>query len=130
MSAPAGEPYDWYTRGLELLQSGNPAAAAQLLEHAHRAEPDARNIREALARAHFDARRFPVAVDDFRWLVEADPVDHYARYGLGVSLWRLGDFEAAAEALAVAVALKDNPEYQSALRQVRATIKAKREREV
>ena len=48
---PAGEVYDWYTRGMQLLAAGDAAAAAQLLEHAARAEPDARSVREGLARA-------------------------------------------------------------------------------
>src|SRR3954452_20271371 len=46
---PAGFVYRLDVRGLELLAAGTPAAAAALLEHAHRAEPESRSIREALA---------------------------------------------------------------------------------
>src|SRR5690242_14978859 len=48
---PGGDSYAWYRRGLDLLSRGSPAAAAELLERAAEAEPGARSIREALARA-------------------------------------------------------------------------------
>jgi Flp pilus assembly protein TadD len=123
--SPSGGPYEWYQRGLELLASGSAGAAALLLERAHRAEPDARNIREALARAFFDAGRFDMAAHHFRYLIEADPVDDYAHYGLGLSLWRRDQLEESREALAVAVALRQDDRYLSALRQVKATIAAR-----
>ena len=50
-AAPAGDVYDWYTRGMRLLAAGDAAAAAALLEHAARAEPASCSVREALARA-------------------------------------------------------------------------------
>ena len=58
MLPPAGEAYDWYRRGTALLEQGNAAAAAELLAWAARAEPEAASIREAWARALFDAGRF------------------------------------------------------------------------
>ena len=61
---PSGDVYDWYVRGLELLAAGNPAAAAALLEHAHRAEPASRSIREALARAQYGSGAFRRALGD------------------------------------------------------------------
>jgi len=124
---PSGEPYDWYQRGLELLQAGSAGAAALLLERAHRAEPEARSIREALARAFFDLGRHDLAAHHFRYLIAADPVDDYAHYGLGLALWRSGDLEAARDVLAVATALAPDERYLSALRQVRATLAARAE---
>ena len=41
---PSGEVYDWYVRGVELLETGNPAAAVQLLAHAATAEPESRSV--------------------------------------------------------------------------------------
>lgn len=123
--SPRGGPYDWYQRGLELLDSGSSGAAALLLERAHRAEPEARSIREALARAFFDAGRYDMAAHHFRYLISADPTDDYARYGLGLALWRRGQLEEAKESLAVASALRPDEKYLSALRQVRATIAAR-----
>ena len=64
---PEGDVYDWYVRGLRLLESGHPAAATQLLVRAHDAEPDARNILEALARARLATGHYAQARDDFAY---------------------------------------------------------------
>ena len=125
---PKGEVYDWYTRGLDLLDGGNPAAAVTLLTHAAQAEPESRSVREALARAQFDAGRYEEAADNFRVIVEASPTDDYAHFGLGLSLARAGDHEAAAEYLALAAAMRpDRKHYTDALRQVRATLKFRKD---
>ncbi|MCW2915540.1 MAG: repeat-containing protein [Actinomycetia bacterium] len=124
---PEGGVYEWYTRGLELLSAGSAAAAVQLLERAADAEPSSSSIREALARAQFGARRFAEAADSFRWIVEYNPSEDYALFGLGLSLSRLGEFEAAVEHLALAVAMRpDNKHYTNALRHARATLEARR----
>ena len=123
-SVPGGEAYDWYHRGLALLDSGNPEAAAQLLEHAVSAQPDARSAREALARAQFDAKRYDEAARSFRDITDSDPADHYARFGLGLALFRQGEPDAAVEHLALAVAMRPDIEhYRSALQQARATVR-------
>jgi len=125
---PAGDAYDWFRRGCALLDGGNPAAAAHLLAWAAAEEPAAHSIREALARALFDARRFGEAAQEFEVLIELAPDDDYARFGLGMSLWRLRQFPRAADHLAMAVAMRpDRPEYPAALRQVRATLAAREE---
>ncbi|MFI6390565.1 tetratricopeptide repeat protein [Nonomuraea sp. NPDC050547] len=124
---PSGEVYDWYQRGVKLLQEGSPAAAASLLERAVAAEPDSRSIREALARAQFNSRQYVQAADTFRWIVDANPAEDYAYFGLGLALWRTGDMEAAQEPLAIAVAMRpDERNYVTALRNVRATLRARR----
>lgn len=126
--APAGEAYDWFRRGTALLEQGNAAAAAELLAWAAQAEPEAASIREAWARALFDARRFSDAEREFRLLVDLVPDDDYARFGLGLALWRLRQFPEAAENLAMAAVMRpDRPEYARALGQVRATIAARAE---
>jgi tetratricopeptide (TPR) repeat protein len=123
--APTGDVYDWYTRGLRLLEDGHPAAAAQLLERAAAKEPDARNILEALGRARLATRQYEQARADFRRLVDMQPDDDYARLGLGLALARMGDFTAAAEQLALAVAMRpDRADYEEKLKQVRATLRA------
>ena len=125
---PAGEAYDWYRRGIALLESGNPEAAAQLLEHAVTAQPGARSAQEALARAQFDARRYEAASRTFRSITESDPSDHYARFGLGLALYRLGQTEAAVEHLALAEAMRpDIRHYAQALRDARATLRLRSE---
>jgi len=124
--APRGDSYAWYRRGLDLLSRGSPAAAAELLERAAEAEPGARSIREALARAQFDAGRYAQAADNFRQNVEAIPSDDYAHFGLGLALARGGDPAAAAEHLALAAAMRPElSHYTEALRGVRATLAAR-----
>lgn len=124
---PGGGVYEWYTRGLGLLKAGSAAAAVQLLERAAEAEPGSHSIREALARAQFGARRFAEAAASFRWIVERDPSEDYALFGLGLSLSRLGDFDGAVEHLALAAAMRpDNRDYTKALDHVRATLRARR----
>ncbi|GAA0442972.1 hypothetical protein Acor_28510 [Acrocarpospora corrugata] len=124
--SPAGDVYDWYQRGVKLLEEGSPAAAASLLERAADAEPESRSIREALARAQFNSKRYAEAADSFRWIVNANPAEDYAHYGLGMALWRTGDIEGAQEPLAVAAAMRpDLRHYVSALTQIRATLHAR-----
>lgn len=123
---PEGDVYEWFRRGARLLAQGNPAAAEQLLARAASAEPDSRSIREALARAQFDAGSYTAAVENFRTVALADPSDDYAQFGWGVAAARLGDFETSAEHLALAVAMQpENDHYRAALRQTRATLAAR-----
>jgi Flp pilus assembly protein TadD len=120
-ASPKGTVYDWYTRGMQLLQERNPAAAAALLEHAVRADPTSRSAREALARAQFDSGRYAAARDTFATIVADSPTDDYALFGLGLACNKLGDFDDAAEHLALAVAMRpDNKHYATALRHARA----------
>ena len=84
---------------------------------------------EALARAQFDAHRYGDAADSFRQIVEASPTDDYAQFGLGLALARTGNPRGAAEHLALAAAMRpDLRHYADALRGVRATLRARRER--
>jgi len=124
------EPADvhaWYTRGMELLGKGSPAAAAQVLQRAANAEPASRSVREALARAQFDTGQYEAAAGNFAAIVEASPTDDYAHFGLGLALARCGEHEAAAEHLALASAMRpDREHYTDALSQVRATLKSRK----
>ena len=118
---PQGDVYDWYVRGMELLSSGNAAAAEQLLSHAVAADPDSRSLREAHARAQFDAGRYEDARASFAEIVEGNPADDYAQFGLGMSAFRVGDHDTAVEHLALAVAMRpDLDHYAKALRRARA----------
>jgi tetratricopeptide (TPR) repeat protein len=118
---PEGGVYEWYQRGLQLLTTGDPAAAATLLARAAEAEPGSRSLREALARAQYDAGRYREAIDSFTRLISENPADDYAQFGLGLAASRAGDLELAAEHLALAVALRpDLGHYARELRGVRA----------
>jgi tetratricopeptide (TPR) repeat protein len=126
-AAPEGEVYDWYVRGLDLLGGGSPDAAAALLAHAHASEPDSASIREALARALFDARRYEEAATQFTELIARNPNDDYAQFGLGLCHRRLGRVEESVEHLALAAAMRpDRAAYVDALRDARATLRARR----
>src|SRR6201985_3948745 len=80
----ADDVHAWYLRGMDLLGRGSPAAAAQVLQRAAAAEPGSRSVREALARAQFDAGRYEEAADNFRVIVEASPSDGYADFRRGL----------------------------------------------
>ncbi|MFC9328250.1 tetratricopeptide repeat protein [Kitasatospora sp. NPDC057015] len=123
---PSGDVYEWYRRGARLLAEGHPAAAEQLLARAAAAEPQSHSIREALARAQYDAGSYAAALENFRAVAMADPSDDYARFGWGISAARLGDFETSVKHLALAVAMSpDTAHYRAALRQSRATLAAR-----
>jgi Flp pilus assembly protein TadD len=120
--------YQLYQRGLDLLGRGSAAAAAQLLSRAAAAEPQSRSVLEALARAQFDAGQYSAAAGNFRRIVDVSPSDDYAQFGLGLALARTGDHGAAAEHLALAAAMRPNlRHYTDALRNVRATLRARAE---
>jgi predicted Zn-dependent protease len=121
---PAGEVYDWYIRAVDLLEHGNPGAAAELLSHAHAREPDSASVLEALARATYDAGRYREAATLFADLAELSPDNDYARFGLGLSRMRLGEHAAAIDQLAMAATMRpDRREYEQALREARATMR-------
>jgi tetratricopeptide (TPR) repeat protein len=118
--------YEWFRRGERLLAERHPAAAEQLLARAAAAEPHSKSIREALARAQFDAGSYASALENFRAVALADPSDDYAQFGWGIAAARLGDFDTSVEHLALAVAMRPQAEhYRKALRQTRATLAAR-----
>ena len=119
--APGGNVYEWYRRGRQLLDDRNPEAAATLLARAAEAEPGSRSVREALARAQYDAGRYAEAIESFTALIADNPTDDYAHFGLGLAATRAGELGLAAEHLALAVAMcPDKNSYVRALRGVRA----------
>lgn len=123
---PDGSPYDWYTRAVALLDSGDSDASVVLLERLREVEPSSMSVLEALARALFDSRRFDEAVAAFGELVERSPAEDYGHYGLGMALWRRQRFPEARDHLAMAFVMRpDRAEYGSALSQVKATLRAR-----
>lgn len=84
--------YELYQLGINLLETGNPAQAAAVLERARAGEPDKGSICEALGRAYFSYGRFWEAAINFRCSIGIDPTNHYAHYGLALCLERLGQF--------------------------------------
>jgi tetratricopeptide (TPR) repeat protein len=113
--------YDWYTRGLRLLEARSAAAAEQLLTRAAAAEPQSRSILEALGRAQFEAGRYNSARESFAKIIDVNPADDYAHFALGLSAARTGDLRTAVEHLALAAAMRPElPHYGRELRMARA----------
>ena len=116
-----GEAYSRFREGSRLLDSGNTHAAVVALERARELEPDKGSIREALARAYFRSQRVEAARVEFEKVLELDPVNDYAHFGLGLCLLRSGDRDGARGHLKMATIMRPDEEaYQDALRQASA----------
>ena len=108
--------YELFQRGSQMLAEHHPGAAAVLLERALALEPGKASILEALGRAYFNGGSHALAAERFAAIVEADPVAHYAHFGLGLSRARMGDDLGARRHLRLAVLLKpDDETYRRAL---------------
>ncbi|HEX2843903.1 MAG TPA: tetratricopeptide repeat protein [Candidatus Limnocylindria bacterium] len=108
--------YELFRRGSKMLADRHFGAAAVLLERALALEPGKASILEALGQAYFNQGSHQLAADRFGAIVQADPLAHYAHFGLGLARARLGDARAARRHLRMAVFLKpDSDDYQRAL---------------
>jgi Tfp pilus assembly protein PilF len=118
---PDGEAYARFQEGSRLLDSGNVHAAVVALERARELEPEKGSIREALARAYFRSQQVDAARVEFEKVLELDPVNDYAHFGLGMCLLRKGDRAAARGHLKMATIMRPEEEaYRDALRQASA----------
>ena len=116
-----GEAYARFQEGSRLLDSGNTHAAVVALERARDLEPDKGSIREALARAYFRSSRVEAARVEFEKILELDPVNDYAHFGLGMCLLKKGDRAGARGHLKLATIMRPDAEaYQDALRRASA----------
>ena len=116
-----GEAYARFQEGSRLLDGGNIHAAVVALERARDLEPEKGSIREALARAYFRSERVEAARAEFEKVLELDPVNDYAHFGLGLCLLRSGDRAGARGHLKMATIMRPDEEaYQDALRQASA----------
>jgi tetratricopeptide (TPR) repeat protein len=108
--------YELFQRGSRMLADRHPGAAAVLLERALVLEPGKASILEALGQAYFNQGDHSTAAERFAAIVDADPLAHYAHFGLGLARARLGDDRAARRHLRMAVFLKpESDDYQRAL---------------
>ena len=113
--------YELFKKGSELLEQGDFMAASVPLERARSLEPDKGSIREALARAYYRSRRIDAARAEFEKVLELDPVNDYAHFGLGMCLLRSGDRAGARGHLKMATIMRPDEEaYQDALRRATA----------
>jgi Tfp pilus assembly protein PilF len=108
--------YELFRRGTRMLADHHFGAAAVVLERALALEPGKASILEALGQAYFNQGSHELAAERFGAMVEADPLAHYAHFGLGLSRARLGDVRAARRHLRMAVFLRPEDEaYRRAL---------------
>lgn len=114
--------YNLLGRGLELMDQGNSAQAAVVLERAREAEPRKGSILEALGRAYFSSRRYEVAGGRFEEALEVDPTNDYAHYCLGLCYLKLRRKEEAAGHFKLAWTLKPAEEYSMMARRFGAPI--------
>ncbi len=98
--------YELYTRGQDLLEHRDFAAAAVPLAQARDLEPDKMSIREALGRALFHSGRYAEAAAEFEVVTEHTPTDDYAQFCLGRSMQMLGRHQEARRPLALACCLR------------------------
>lgn len=114
--------YELFQRGSRMLADRHFGAAAVLLERALALEPGKASILEALGQAYYNQGDHARAADRFAAIVEADPVAHYAHFGLGLSRARLGDVRVARRHLRMAVLLQpENDAYRGALARLGST---------
>jgi tetratricopeptide (TPR) repeat protein len=105
--------YTLYRRGIELLEDGDFADAAEPLAEAARRAPEKASVREALGRAYYRAGRFAQAAVEFEAVVESQHVNDYAHFCLGRALSKTGDKDRARHHLALASNLRpDRRDYR------------------
>ncbi len=108
--------YSLLMRGRQLLRDGHPHSAAVVLERAMAMEPEKISIRECLARALFNSRQTEEAKRHFQFMVDSDPSNDYAHFGLALCQAKTGERRVAAGHLKIAVAMRPDSEiYRTAL---------------
>ena len=99
---PPGEVYDWYQRAVSSCwAAGSPAAAVSCCAGPAEAEPQSPSVREALGRALFErgAGTTREAAGTSRRSSRTSPPRTMRRFGLGLALSRMGEFQPAVEHL-------------------------------
>jgi Flp pilus assembly protein TadD len=98
--------YELFSRGTELLETGEHHQAAIPLARARDLAPDETSIREALGRALFHAQRYEQAAAEFQAVVDRAPTNDYALFCLGRCLQLLGRHAEARKPLALAACMQ------------------------
>ncbi len=105
--------YSKYRKGIELLEDGDFAQAAEPLADVAREAPEKTSVREALGRALFRSHRYAEAAAEFEAVVETHPVNDYAHFCLGRALTKTGETKRARHHLALASNLRpDRRDYR------------------
>jgi tetratricopeptide (TPR) repeat protein len=104
-----------YERAQIFFEMGDPAQAARLLEPVAEQEPRNTSVRMLLARAYYHSAQLRRAEAEFRAVIELDPVEDYALFGLGRTLERQSRPADALPHLRLAAAMRPDPEYLDAV---------------
>jgi len=108
--------YELFRRGSELLAAHHPHQAVTVLERARQLAPDQGSVSEALGRAYYEAGRPADARVAFAKVLELDPTNDYAHFGLALCLSRAGERTLAAGHLRLALAMRPGvAAYEEAL---------------
>jgi Flp pilus assembly protein TadD len=114
-------PYELFRRGTELLAEDHAHQAATVLERAQRLLPGKGSVNEALGRAYYRCGRPADARAQFAEVLELDPTNDYAHFGLALCLARVGEPTLAAGHLRLALAMRPGvAAYEEALARITA----------
>lgn len=117
--------YELLQEARRLLSQRKAAQAALLLEKAKVLEPRRGSIVEALGIAYYNSGRHEQACREFEEALEIDPTNHYARFGLGRCLQRVGRLQQAIGQLKLAAAMAPEMElYGETLRRLQRELGA------
>jgi Flp pilus assembly protein TadD len=116
--------YERYQLGLAYVADGDGLAAARVLEPAVEAEPTSAALWTLLGRAYFIAARLRRAEAAFERVLELDPTDDHARFGLGRTLERQSRHDEALAQYRIAAALSPDPDHVEAQHRLEARLAA------
>jgi tetratricopeptide (TPR) repeat protein len=115
-------PYELFRRGTELLAEDHAHQAVTVLERAYRLLPGKGSVCEALGRAYYQSGKPAAARAQFAEVLEIDPTNDYAHFGLALCLARVGEPKLAAGHLRLALAMRPGvAAYEEALARLTGT---------
>jgi Flp pilus assembly protein TadD len=112
--------FESFRRAEMLVARSRPLDALQALLPVLADRPDSVSVQLLAGRAYLNSAQLARAEEAFTRVIELDPADHYARFGLGKALQRQGRLAEAHAQYKMAAAMDPRPEYQEALGEVRA----------
>jgi tetratricopeptide (TPR) repeat protein len=115
-------PYELFRRGTKLLAEDHAHQAVTVLERAYRLLPGKGSVCEALGRAYYQSGKPAAAREQFAEVLEIDPTNDYAHFGLALCLARVGEPKLAAGHLRLALAMRPGvAAYEEALARLTGT---------
>ena len=115
--------YELYKKGVGLLETGNPAQAALVLEKAYSIESEKASICEALGRAYFNYGQFDEARTYFQRALKIDPSNHYGHFGMSLCLEKMGDYRKSLGHIKLATAMSPkNDDYREVKKRIEKAI--------